>query len=116
MPWVPREVYDVMVEALRERGAVRVSPAPRAVHLAPDVPVATSTEAPVIGNTAPVAEPPTLADVVAHACVRYAYGSRDEEMANRRIAYEMTRAGQSNSAIIATLRDGASLPAWADTL
>lgn len=112
MPWVPREVYDVMVDALRERRAVRVSPEPRAVHLAPDVPVVTSTDAPVIGST----EPPTLSDVVAHACVRYAYGSRDEEMANRRIAYEMTRAGQSNSAIIATLRDGASLPAWADTL
>lgn len=116
MPWVPRELYDVMLEALRERGAVRVhegiaeSAAAERSENGPVTPPVTS--APPLTPPAP----PTLSDVVAHACVRYAYGSRDEEMANRRIAYEMTRAGQSNSAIIATLRDGASLPAWADTL
>ncbi len=60
--------------------------------------------------------PPTLSNAVAAACVRYAYGSRDEEMANRRIAYAMTQDGQTERAILATLRDGASLPAWADTL
>ena len=110
MPWVPREVYEVMVAALRERGAIRVSPAPREEHRAPDVPAVDSVEAPA------QTVPPTISNAVADACVRYAYGSRDEEMANRRIAYQMTQDGQSERAILATLRDGATLPAWADTL
>ena len=121
MPWVPRELYDVMVAALLERGAVRVSapaasPAPYTsgfVTVTPDE-MEAARNAGSVAWTAPAA--PTISNAVADACVRYAYGSRDEEMANRRIAYQMTQDGQSERAILATLRDGATLPAWADTL
>ena len=110
MPWVPRDLYDLMVNALRERGAVvspvtPIIPEIRVVYVQPPVP----EKAPAPTPAEP--EPPALPDPLYAACVNYAFGNAAEEAANVARAVQLVKAGHKESDIIAEIRRGASVDA-----
>ena len=96
MPWVPRDLYDEMLAALKDRRAAVVVPAPAA--------------------TAPVdVEPPftlppplMLSPAVYASCVRYAFGDPNEKAANLRIAKSLMRDGVPDAQILEAVRTGAA--------
>jgi hypothetical protein len=115
---VPRDLYELMVEALRVRGALRVeSPADGSLPSSlGDVLRGTPEPSQTIAREPEPTAPRPLHPNVVAACERYAFGSRDEVAANMRVAYTLRDAGRTNADIVAALRDGAELPAWAGAL
>lgn len=94
MPWVPRDLYDLMVASLRESRGLVAS----AVVEAP---------APVVEPTPePEAAFPMLSPAVYEACVRYAFGDPNEKAMNLAQAKRLQRDGLSDAQIIAHVRAG----------
>lgn len=97
VPWVPRDLYDLMLDALREsRASAAVG-----TLLAPSV------EAP------PVSKPPAVPDValpraVEDAIALYAFGDPVEQAANYHRAIALQQAGKSAAEIVRDLRQGAN--------
>lgn len=90
MPWVPRELYDVMVDALRaQRGAVSSSVAP--VEMVEAAPV--------------VVEAP-LPRAIEDACEHYAFGDPIEHSANRTLALQRLKQNRPLKDIVAEIRQG----------
>lgn len=102
MPWVPRAVYELMVDALRRQAAA-------APTMVPEAPAAAPMGAPVV---APVPSGPTPTDVVmpevvATACIHYAFGDLEEQSANFQRAQALLRAGKTPADIVREIRQGA---------
>jgi hypothetical protein len=93
MPWVPRDLYDEMLAALKDRRAAVVVPAP--VVVAPE-------PAPVDPTPAPV----MLTPAVYEACGRFAFGDPNEKAANLRVAKSLMRDGVVDRDIIAAIKSG----------
>ena len=106
MPWVPRDLYDLMVNALRERGAV-VSPVVPVVVPPTIAPVEASK--PSAGVV--VSEAPALPARVAQACYEFAFGNAAEEAANVARATVLHKAGKTPAEIVADIRQGAPVDA-----
>ena len=99
MPWVPRDLYDLMVASLRDsRGLVASAP------VAPVV----AAPAPVVEPLTPPAEPAPLilSPGVYEACVRFAFGDPAEKGMNLVQAKRLMRDGHSDASIIAHIRAG----------
>lgn len=99
MPWVPRDLYDLMVASLRDsRGLVASVPAEPVV----------AAPAPVVEPLTPPAEPASLilSPGVYEACVRFAFGDPAEKGMNLVQANRLMRAGVNDSQIIAHIRAG----------
>ena len=99
MPWVPRDLYDLMVTSLREtRGLVASAP------VAPVV----AAPAPVVEPTPAPAEPAALilSPAVYESCVRFAFGDPNERSMNLAQAKRLMRDGHSDASIIAHIRAG----------
>jgi hypothetical protein len=94
MPWVPRDLYDVMLAALRDRRAPCVVPAPAGA--VPD-------EAAL-----PVPQSVTLSPTVYDACVRFAFGDPNEKSANLRLAKVLMRDGIPERDILDAIKHGAA--------
>ena len=92
MPWVPRDLYDEMLAALRASRA----PVAVAVSAAPE---------PVPAE--PVPAPIMLSPAVYDACVRFAFGDPNEKAANLRIAKSLMRDKVSDSEIVQAIKSGA---------
>jgi hypothetical protein len=95
MPWVPRDLYDEMLAALKDRRAASVVPVPAVV-----VPEPTAPE--------PAAPAVMLSPAVYAACVRYAFGDPNEKAANLRIAKSLMRDGVADRDILDAIRSGAA--------
>ena len=99
MPWVPRDLYDLMVTSLRDSRGL----------------VASASAAPVVAAPALVVEPAPanpfaaagiLSPAVYEACVRFAFGDPNEKSMNMAQAKRLMRDGVSDAAIIAHVRAG----------
>lgn len=99
MPWVPRDLYDLIVASLRDSRGI----------------VASTPVAPVVAAPAPVVEPApapaepaplVLSPPVYEACVRFAFGDPAEKGMNLAQAKNLMRAGVNDSQIIAHIRAG----------
>lgn len=99
MPWVPRDLYDLMVASLRDSRGIVAS--------APTAPVV-AAPAPVVELVAAPAEPVALilSPAVYEACVRFAFGDPNEKSMNMAQAKRLMRDGYSDAAIIAHVRAG----------
>ena len=97
MPWVPRDLYDLMVTSLRDARGLSVSAS-----------VAPVVAAPVVEPTPAPAEPAPLilSPAVYEACVRYAFGDGIEKGMNLKQAKRLMRDGHSEASIIAHIRSG----------
>ena len=99
MPWVPRDLYDLMVASLRDsRGLVA------SALVVPDV-----VAAPVVEPAPAPAEPAApliLSPAVYAACIRYAFGDPAEKGMNLAQAKRLMHDGASDAAIIAHIRAG----------
>lgn len=102
MPWVPREVYDEMVAALRWQRE-RVSTPPAAASVARDV------GAPRVVVAEP-AEPVEMPSVIADACRHYAFGDKAQEAANWAYAVEALRVGRKTDTLLREIRMGGAVP------
>ena len=102
MPWVPRDLYDLMVTSLRDSRDSRGSAAS-----APAEPVVAAS-APVVEPTPAPAEPAALilSPGVYEACVRFAFGDPAEKGMNLAQAKRLMRDGHSDASIIAHIRAG----------
>ena len=96
MPWVPRDLYDLMVASLRDARGLSVS-----------APVAT-VAAPVVEPTPaePAPMPLMLSPAVYEACVRFAFGDPNEKQMNLAQAKRLMREGHNDGQIIAHVRAG----------
>ena len=103
MPWVPRDLYDLMVTSLREsRGLVASAPAATASGNVLDESAAS------VGTVAPTVAPPPLilSPAVYESCVRFAFGDPNERSMNLAQAKRLMRDGHSDASIIAHIRAG----------
>lgn len=101
MPWVPRDLYDCLLTALRTTQAGPI------------------VSAPVLG---PAASPPALSampddstalpEPVVAACIHYAFGDLEEQAENFRRALSLQVAGRTPSEIVGIIRDGAKVDGW----
>jgi hypothetical protein len=97
MPWVPRDLYDLMVASLRDsRGLVASAP------------VAPVVAAPVVEPAPAMADPASfiLSPAVYEACVRFSFGDPNEKGMNLAQAKRLMRDGHSDASIIAHVRAG----------
>lgn len=94
MPWVPRDLYDEMLAALKDRRAPVVVPAP----------------AVTVPDEAAIPLPPafTLSPTVYDACVRFAFGDPNEKAANLRLAKVLMRDGIPDRDILDAIKHGAA--------
>lgn len=103
MPWVPRDLYELMLDALRQTGA---SAQPSVV--APTIAMATWPAAPVAPTTT---EAVALPRPVLDACEQFAFGDPAERVLNVQRALELQAKGQSPRDIVAAIRAGANTEA-----
>ena len=103
MPWVPRDLYDLMLTSLRETRGPAAS-----TRLACANEVFGEPAAPVVEPTAaePAPAPLMLSPAVYEACVRYAFGDPNEKQMNLAQAKRLMREGSTDSQIIAHVRAG----------
>jgi hypothetical protein len=95
MPWVPRDLYDEMLAALKDRRAPVVVPAPAAP--APHEAAAFTLPLPLM-----------LSPAVYDACVRFAFGDPNEKAANLRLAKMLMRDGIPDREILDAVKHGAA--------
>jgi hypothetical protein len=100
MPWVPRDLYDLMVDSLRVSRGLVLSDA--LVGTAVDAPAVKPDPMPAPAE--PVA--PMLSPVVHEACVRFAFGDPNEKAMNLALANRLLRDGCTDGQIIAHVRAG----------
>jgi hypothetical protein len=104
VPWVPRDLYDLMLDALRESRA----------SAAVGTPFAPPVEAPPVSKppavTAPAVAVPDVAlpRAVEDAIALYAFGDPVEQAANYHRAIALQQAGKSAAEIVRDLRQGAN--------
>lgn len=114
MPWVPRDLYDVMLSALREsRGGSVSQERPVAPANAGGLSSAGLATPVAVGAGIVSGSPAVLSSAVQYACAQYAYGDRDEQRANLRAAHDMALNGRSDADIVESIRQGAAFPTWA---
>lgn len=108
MPWVPRELYDVMVDAVRRAQAPLPSPvgtveeAPLEAQRTPNPPAAGST--PALG-----ADVVDLPRMVQDAIAMYAFGDPVEAAANYARAVALHQAGKPAADIVREIRQGGAV-------
>lgn len=108
MPWVPRDLYELLLDALRDTRASVASPVvPESVAVDPvDVPEAN------FGNP-PVTEPAVLLPrMVTDAIAMYAFGDPLEAAANYQRAVALHEAGKRPADIVREIRQGANPEAF----
>ena len=103
MPWVPRDLYDLMLTSLRESRGLAAS-----TRLACANEVFGEPAAPVVEPTPAPAEPAALilSPPVYESCVRFAFGDPNERSMNLAQAKRLMRDGHSDASIIAHIRAG----------
>jgi hypothetical protein len=99
MPWVPRDLYDELIQILRASRAGVVSLPPATVT---PVPVVEPAPAVALAESAPL----MLSPAVYEACVRFAFGDPNEKSMNLAQAKRLMRDGHRDAAIIAHVRAG----------
>lgn len=111
MPWVPRDVYELMLDALRQTRASVASPV---------VPVVTEGQAgapsasggPIVQSDAvgraTADRAPDIPRMVADAIAMYAFGDPVEEAANYHRAVALLKAGKSAADVVREIRQGAN--------
>lgn len=97
MPWVPRDLYDELIQTLRAARAGAVSLPAVSVTPAPVV-----EPAPAVAVDAPLMLPPAVYE----ACVRFAFGDPAEKQMNLAQAMRMLREGVPTAQIVAHIRAG----------
>ena len=109
MPWVPRDLYELMVDALRQTQGVAASlnVAPLMQQLAQPHTGPAPVELAEPAKTEPAKPLPAS---VANACEAFAFGDRDELAANFRRANELWAAGKhSEEQIIREIMHGGNV-------
>ena len=106
MPWVPRDLYELMLDAVRQTQASAAVPA----VVAPVVEAPPTPKPPTV--TAPPAVDVEIPRAVSDAIAMYAFGDPLEEAANYTRAISLLKAGKPAAEVIRDIRMGGNAEAF----
>jgi len=101
---VPRDLYDVLLSALR-------TPAPTPGYGMTPMPAPPSVPTDAVPPALHSYAAPELSETVVRACRDYGFGEPADVATNLQTARHMKATGASDAAVFARLRDGANLSA-----